>query len=380
MTLRSRQARATKPHRIGLIVNPIAGLGGAVGLKGTDGRAVSVAQRLGAKPAAEERATRAVSRLRALVQDVVIVLARGPAGTAAVCQSAGTVEFLPMTAPARTSAWHTRRAARLMAEAKVDLLLFAGGDGTARDVMAAIGHACPVLGVPAGVKMQSGVFAITPEAAAHAVADWLSHRRLQDGEVMDIDEEELRQGRVTARLFGTVRIPAVPAAVQSSKAGARLAPETALQTACWEAARAMRPGRLYLFGPGTTAQRVLAAMGLQGTLLGVDAVLDGRIAGADLGEAAILQLMEGRQSGVIAGVPGGQGCLFGRGNQQIGGPVLSRIARGDIWVLASLDKLLALSPRRLFVDTGLPELDRRLSGYLPVRTAAGQAHMLRVDC
>jgi predicted polyphosphate/ATP-dependent NAD kinase len=345
------------PRRLGLIVNPIAGLGGRVGLKGTDGAATQErARELGAVPRSAARAARTLARL-AGAEDVRV--------------------SEPDPLPA--SAEETRAAARRMLLEGVDLLLFCGGDGTARDILAAVGPNVPVLGIPAGVKMRSGVFAATPEAAADAALAFLRDdgaATLRDGEVVDLDEDALRDDRIEGRLYGTLRVPVVREQVLAAKrhsAGSELA----LDAVCEQLAHELRRG-LVLVGPGTTTARVMRFLGLEGSLLGIDVVRDGALAVRDASEHQLLDALDGRPATIVMGIVGGQGVLFGRGNQPISGEVIRRAGPASIVIVAGLDKLSALDPPWLRVDTGDAAVDRMLVGYRRVRYAPSMSALLKI--
>lgn len=369
--------------RLGLVVNPIAGMGGRVGLKGTDGPEVLArARELGAVPVAAEHTRRALARL-ARVPALRLVAAPGPMGADLVSEAAGfDVEVLPRAAGRRpTTADDTRAAVAELERRGVDLLVFAGGDGTARDVHDAVGDRLPILGVPTGVKMHSGVFATTPENAGDVAASFLAAgggTRLRDAEVVDVDEEAVGRGTLATRLYGAARVPDDRLRVQPAKGRAAPADDDAVDAACRELAAGMDPRRVYVLGPGTTTRRVLAHLDLPKTLLGVDAVRGGRLVGADLGERELLDLVDGEAATLVVGVVGRQGSLLGRGNQQLSPAVLRRIGVENIEVVAGLRKLLALDPPVLHVDTGDPELDAALTGYRRVRVAPGRTLVYRV--
>ncbi|MCO5066274.1 MAG: ATP-NAD kinase family protein [Rhizobiaceae bacterium] len=364
--------------RLGLIVNPIAGMGGKVGLKGTDGAAtLAEARRRGAVPIAGMRARRALARMGAL-GNVRLITGVGDLGET-VAGDLG-MEAVPVGAAPRSVAEDTRTAAAAMVASGVDLILFAGGDGTARDIFEVVGDRTPMLGVPTGVKMHSAVFATTPENAGEVTRRFLTadreQRRLRRAEVMDLDGD--REDRVSARLYGYAQVPYERARVQHAKAGAHVDDEAALDALCRAIAATLEPGCVHIFGPGTTTQRILRHAGIDGTLLGVDAVADGRLVGSDLGEGAILSLTEGMPTRIVAGVIGGQGFLFGRGNQQISPEVIRRAGRDRVTVVSSLAKILALEDGCLFVDTGDSELDAALAGFIRVQTAPDQAVLCKV--
>ncbi|MDO9407359.1 ATP-NAD kinase family protein [Patulibacter sp.] len=379
--------------RLGLIVNPVAGVGGRVGLKGSDGAAVQRrALWAGAVPQASVRTIRALRRL-AGVTGLEVLAAPGAMGAdqaAAVGLSATAIAWsgtVPSScAPGQglppTTAADTRAAARELVRAGVDLLLFAGGDGTACDVHDVVGDRVPVLGIPTGVKMHSGVFASSPEAAGEATAAWLadpSPDRLVDADVADIDEVAVREDRIATRLHGRVRVPRDRARVLAAKGGTARRVDAELDAACARTMDDVAPGTLVLVGPGTTAGRALRGLGLPSTLLGVDAVRDGEDVGRDLDERGLLALLDDAPSAVLLlGVVGGQGALLGRGNQQLSPAVLRRLGPGALRVVAGRDKLAALSPGALRVDTGDAELDRRLSGHLPVRVSARETVVMAV--
>lgn len=372
-------------RRVGIVVNPIAGMGGRVGLKGTDGAAILArARSLGAQPEAQARCTLAVQRLAPLADRIELLAGPDARGEDAVADAAIEVTTLSGLPEPTGSGADTIAAVRGLAEAGVDLILFAGGDGTARDVIEAVGTSIPILGVPTGVKMQSAVFGTSPRAAGDIAARFLAGAGapilLRDAEVMDLDEAALREGRVVARLHGLARVPHERGLLQASKAGARPDDDAALDALARRIVREWPPGRLMILGCGTTTRRVKRALGFEGTLLGIDVVLDGRPIATDVTEAQLLRLLDrAGEAGIVVGVTGGQGFLFGRGNQQISEAVLRRVGREGIVVMAGAGKLGALDPALLHVDTGSAEVDSMLAGYLHVHTAPGQRMVMRVS-
>jgi len=368
--------------RAGLIVNPIAGLGGAVGLKGSDGADLQArARSLGAVPHAAERADRALTRLERRKPDVTIVAAPGELGANVAAAHSLPVDVLPIPVPTGpTTADDTRAAARGLVSAGADLILFAGGDGTTRDLHDAVGDAVPVLGIPTGVKMHSGVFATTPESAGDAAAAFLTAgdaALTREGEVVDVDEE--LDGVIATRLYGALRVPDDPLRVQPMKAAApSVSDEAALAAVCASIADGMDPRRLYIVGPGTTMRRVLERLGLEKTLLGIDVVRAGRLVAADASEQGLLELLADEPATLVVGVVGGQGALVGRGNQQLSAAVIRRIGAENIEIIAGLNKLLTLDPPVLHIDTGDPALDEELCGYRRVHVAPGRTLISKV--
>ncbi len=356
----------SRAFRLGLIVNPVAGMGGRVGLKGTDGLSEQ-ARQLGAEPQSEARTLRALRRLGAQRAGIAILAAGGSMG-AAVANEAGLLCQVVTEPTGATSATDTANAVRAMMAAQADLILFAGGDGTARDIFVIAGDSAPILGIPSGVKMQSAVFAASPEAGGDLVAAILAmadRSRLQyrQSEVMDIDEDELRRGAISPRLFGYARVPHIPLLLQNAQVRNHGLDEAALDSAARRIATAMEPDTVYAVGPGRSAKRILGALDLSGSLLGTDLVTGGRVIARDANERAILDLARDRKLRIIVGVIGGQGFVFGRGNQELSPSVIRRAGRDAITIIASQQKLLALTDKRLLVDTGDPALDRELAGY-----------------
>jgi predicted polyphosphate/ATP-dependent NAD kinase len=367
--------------RIGLIVNPIAGMGGRVGLKGTDG-VVDQARLLGATPVAAERAGRALARLERCRNELTVLAAPGAMGAdLAVSQGLETVVLGSGRAEVATSAADTRAAAAELVRRGVELILFAGGDGTARDIHGIVGDRVPVLGIPTGVKMHSAVFATSPENAGDVAASFVSAgtgATMHEAEVVDVDEVAARDGRVETRLFGVVQVPVDRLRMQSAKTRSAASDEAALDAVCRSVAGAMDPRRIYVLGPGTTTRLIAAHLGVPKTLLGIDAVRAGQLLGSDLGERDLLRLLGNEPATLIVGVVGGQGALFGRGNQQLSPAVIRRVGLDNLVVVAALDKVLALEPPTLRVDTGDPELDRDLAGFRRVCIAPNRTVVLRV--
>jgi predicted polyphosphate/ATP-dependent NAD kinase len=366
-------------RRLGLIINPIAGMGGPVGLHGTDGAdTLTHARALGAVPRAQERTIRALRQM-ARTGPHEILAASGAMGEDALA-AGGLASLVVHPAREPSGAGDTREAARTMAAAGAGAILFAGGDGTARDVFEAVGRSVLLLGIPTGVKMHSAVFAVTPEAAGQLAARLLDRTaRIEECDAEVMDRDEAGPAAPAARLFGYARTPRERRLIQSAKAGIGTSDEGSLDAACAAIAASMQPGRLYLLGPGTTTARILEMLGMRGSLLGVDAVRDGAVLGRDLSEDDVLRLLGAGPATAIVGVIGGQGCLFGRGNQQIGALALRRIGRDNVVVVATFEKLASLAPQRLFVDTGDPAVDAMFDGYIQVVVGPGRTVMMRVD-
>lgn len=362
--------------RIGLIVNPVAGLGGRVGLKGSDGaEVVARALALGAVPEAGARTVRTLERLAAEVGHAAfeLLVAPGPMGEEPV-RTAGlgparVVGALPEAGA--TSAEDTRRICReLVEDEELDVLLFAGGDGTAADVLDAVGEAVPVIGIPAGVKIHSAAFAVTPEAAG-ALAAMLargSRVRTAEAEVLDLDEDAYRRGEIAPRLVGYLLVPQERRLVQARKAPTPAGERVVREAIAADVVEGMEPGRTYVLGPGTTVRAVAERLGVAKTLVGVDAVRDGELVAADASEASLLELVAEGPAAIVVTPIGGQGFVFGRGNQQIGPRVLRAVGREHVIVVATPWKLASLGGAPLRVDTGDPEVDRWLAGHLRVTT------------
>lgn len=369
------------PQRLGLIINPRAGLGGRVGLKGSDGWDVQEqALALGARPQAGRRATEALARLAASGSELELITPPGEMGEDAARTSGFEPVVIGKIEHGRTTAQDTSRAAAAMMSMGVGLILFAGGDGTARDLFDAVGPDQAVLGIPAGVKMHSAVYAVNPPRAGDLAADFLTGRvtTMRRGEVMDWDEEALRRGRVSVRLYGYLSFPFARARLQNLKIPSGPGEAAAQAEIGKRLAGQMIDDSLYIVGPGTTTQAVLDVLGLQGTLIGVDVVYQNCLLARDVGEATLLNLIPGRRVKAVVTPIGGQGFLFGRGNQQISPIVLKHIQRLDIIVVSTPQKLHSLAGRPFLVDTGDRAVDCWLSGYLRVLISAKDEAIYRV--
>jgi len=366
---------------IGVVVNPIAGMGGRVGLKGTDGKAVEAAAQ-GAVPRAPDRAVAALEALAEADPDVRILAAGGVMGAEeartagfdpeVVTDPSGAREVDPTDAAAlaeATSAGDTRAAVEAFLDRGVDLVLFVGGDGTAVDVVETLDERnadVPILGVPAGVKVYSAVFAVDPRAAGHVAATF---DRTEVAEVNDIDEESYREGEVRSELRGMAAVPVA----EERQAGKQLAGGSVAGLADGFAAEARAaPEVTYVFGPGSTVGAVEEALGIDPSPLGVDVWRDGEVLVRDGGEREILDAL-GEQNVIVVSPIGGQGFLLGRGNQQLSPAVVRRC---DLEVVASRQKLRDIGVLR--VDTGDPDLDEDLRGWQKVRVGRHERRLVEV--
>ena len=279
-----------------------------------------------------------------------------------------------------TSAEDTKRAAADMLELELDLLVFAGGDGTARDIYSVIGDKLPVLGIPTGVKIHSGVFAVDPRSAGELLHSFISGASLDFRleEVMDIDEEAFRQNTLQARLYGYMNTLYSEEIIQGGKESSVASDESSIIGIANEITDEMSPELLYVLGPGTTVKPIADILGLEKTLLGVDVVKDGKLVMSDVNEKKLLEIIKGKKTQLIVTVIGGQGFVFGRGNQQISPDVIREVGRENIVIVATPDKLASLGGHPLRVDTGDPSLDEELKGYYKVHTGYGRRTLYKV--
>lgn len=367
--------------KLGLIINPIAGIGGRVGLKGSDGEEIlSRALALGAKPESGDKAIAALRVLAPLKSEIEIVTCPGAMGEDAARACGFGVSMPADIAPGPTTAKDTMDAAVALREAGAGLILFAGGDGTARNMMDAVGTSVPVLGIPAGCKIHSAVYAVNPKMAGELAARFARGDvgRTREAEVMDIDEGLFRQNVVDARLYGYLKVPDERRMVQNMKSRS-FSESGSIAMLSRYVADTLEKDTLYIVAPGSTTRSIMEAAGLPNTLLGVDIFRNREIVANDAGEADILKALDGcPRARIIVTVIGGQGYVFGRGNQQISARVINRVGRENIVVAASKDKMLSLLGRDLYADTGDEATNKTLRGYYKVLVGYGEYVMFRM--
>jgi predicted polyphosphate/ATP-dependent NAD kinase len=366
--------------RIGLIANPIAGMGGSVGLKGTDGEIIKDAMKLGAKPVVPKRVETFVSHLKSK-DEIFLLVAPGKMGEELVNDKGFRYEVIGQIQQ-HTTAEDTKRIAKLMLDEQVELLVFCGGDGTARDIFDAIELKIPVVAIPSGVKMFSSVFALNPKAAAQIVDKFIEETTdKQEKEVLDIDEDAFRDNRLDSKLYGYLVVPKIQNLIQnakdSSKVG-RTIDENKYEIA-QQIIETMEEETLYLLGPGTTVKSITDQLNLTKSLLGVDAIYNKSFIGEDLNESSIIELLDKYQKGKIIVSPiGGQGFVFGRGNKQFTPKILKRVGKNNIIIIGTEDKIKRLKCLR--VDTGDDETDKMLEGVTKVIIGYKEELICKIEC
>ncbi len=351
---------------MGFIINPVAGMGGKVGLKGTDGVA-DKALLLGAIPLAPDRAKEALNILKDIKDEIEVFTCSGEMGENEA-EEYGFITKVIWDCADKTNCTDTIEAAKKMLVIGMDLILFAGGDGTARDIYNAVGDNVAVVGIPAGVKIHSPVYAKNPSKAGELAKLYLKDKinRLKEAEVLDIDEEAYRLGFVNTKLHGYLKIPYERGYTQNRKAGSPLS-ETASQNAIsFDVIDNMEKDIIYIVGPGTTTRPIMQNLNLPNTLLGVDVICNKQLIALDVAEKQLLEITSNQECRLIVTPIGGQGYLFGRGNQQISAEVIKNIGKKNIIVIATKEKISELHGDPLLVDTGDSLLDASLNGYLRV--------------
>jgi predicted polyphosphate/ATP-dependent NAD kinase len=366
---------------VGLIVNPIAGIGGAVGLKGTDRPEIlEEALRRGGHPIAPARSIRALRAVKRSLPGVNVITCPGEMGENEATAAVIPCDVIPIRLTERTTAVDTLKAAKEL-EHKVSLLLFAGGDGTARDISEAVDAHVPVLGIPCGVKNYSGVFASSPEAVGGAVALFLeSNGATVDSEVLDFDEDSMRNGRIQTRICGILRVPSSKRFMQNAKSTPFSLEEDIEQEALAKfVVEDMDKELQYVLGPGSTTNKVAELLDMQKTLLGVDVIFGGRVVARDVGSRQLEELVQMRSTRLVISPIGGQGHILGRGNQQITPIVIRAIGKENIMVICTRNKLANLPERTLHVDTGDVRLDNELCGYWRIVVGYREFAIVKVD-
>ena len=377
------------PFRVGFLINPIAGMGGRVGLHGTDGSLYLEAEKLGAKPASASRAAITLARI-STDTPWELITAPGPMGEELLVSPhvnkslkarSRTLE-IELSYP--TSAIQTQEVVKALVKENVDLILFAGGDGTARDIFAIIHDSLPMVGIPAGVKMRSGVFGLHPGDVATLLSRAIEeHQRFKSvrtttAEILDLPPSASVEHYSTSEFFGVAKTIYAPELMQRSKSASGRDGEVALAELASDYAKRMERGKLYLFGPGGSTNLILTACGFEATPQGVHAVLDGKLIGSNLSESAIAQLLaRNSQCELVVGVIGGQGFLFGRGNQELSAAIIEKVGWSRIFILASASKLLELVPTQLHMEFSEP-LATTPPAFVQVHTATTRTVVCRL--
>ena len=353
--------------KLGLIVNPVAGLGGSVGLKGSDGM-VEEALARGAVPQSENRAKVALSELLSISDEVTVYTGPGNMGGNLAGELGFRCVVMDAATASATTAEDTRALSAWLQDQGMDLILFAGGDGTARDICATATEDTVFLGIPAGVKIHSPVYARSAATAGRLATLYLQEMVTDviEEDVVDIDEDLYRQEIINTKLYGTLRVPGEPQYIQCRKCSSAATEEDAMEGIAQFVADKMEKDTFYLIGAGTTTRAVMRELELENTLIGVDIVKDFELVANDVYGSKILDIIGDGKAKLVVTVTGGQGFLFGRGNQQLTPQVLRRIGKENIQILATKEKIIKLRGQPLLVDTGDTELDQLLSGYWPV--------------
>ena len=371
--MRENGVSSQAKFKLGIVVNPFAGIGGALALKGSDGAEIrEKALAMGAEKKANEKMAKALSILDALSGQFTVVTAAGDMGET-VCESLGIpYEVIYVPVAAQTEGEDSERAAKAMVHAKVDLLLFAGGDGTARNICSVVGTQVPVLGVPAGCKIHSGVYCVSPSAAGQVVSQMIAGELVSemDAEVRDIDENAFRDGKVIAKHYGEMRVPAELTYVQAVKMGGKEDEALVLDDIAAYVSEIMEdePDTYFVMGSGSTVGAVMEFLGLDNTLLGVDVVKQGELIKSDVTANGLVSLTQNKPTKVILTVIGGQGHVLGRGNQQLSPTFIRQIGKQNMLIVATKQKLQALNGKPLRLDSSDAALDAELAGPFTVIT------------
>lgn len=368
--------------KIGLIINPIAGMGGKVGLKGTDGTDIlEKARDLGAYPEAPGKALKALEKLVSIKDELLVITCSDDMGENQAKELGFNYKLVYKSESTNTNSHDTQEGAKKISNENVDLILFVGGDGTARDIYESLGNKEVVLGVPGGVKIYSPVYGNTPEKAGELALLYLNGENVNtsEEEVVDIDEEAYRKDVFSTSLYGYLKIPVNKKFMQNKKAPTPLSEEDSQGAIALDIIDNMEKDTYYIIGPGTTPRTIMRSLDLPYTLLGVDILINKKVVGLDLSEKEILEIIKEKPSKLIITPTGGQGYLLGRGNQQISSEVIHSVGKKNIIVIATTSKIIELRGNPFLVYTGDKETDDMLKGYYRVKVGYGMENMYPVN-
>lgn len=359
--------------KLGLLVNPYAGIGGALALKGSDGIEIrEKALAMGAQKKAIDKTRLALEHIVCIKDQVQLYVASGEMGETLAQQMGFNYTVVYQPENMQTESHDTEAAAQALLAQQVDLILFSGGDGTARNVCHVIGNLVPVLGVPAGCKIHSAVYAITPAASGRVLKQVINGEivSVSDSEVMDIDEVLFRQGKVNARQYGEMQVPTELRYIQAVKMGGKESDELVLADIAAHIIEIMQdnPEHLFVMGSGSTVDFIMQELGINNTMLGVDVIKNNQLIASDVTASELSELTTGQKHKLVLTLIGGQGHVIGRGNQQLSASFLKQLSKENILLIATKSKISNLSGRPLIVDSGDVSVDQQLSGLVSIVT------------
>ena len=370
--------------KLGLIINPIAGVGGKVGLKGSDGSVtVEDALKKGGVFESNFRTLQALNELKSIKNDIELITFPSEMGQDAAEKSGLNHKVIGEIISGKTTKKNTQEAAEIMTQMEVDLILFSGGDGTARDIQDIVGETCPVVGIPSGVKMHSSVFGINPRVSGYLTSLFLSEKfqNVKSAEVIDLDEEEFRSDIISTKLYGYLQVPDSGNYIQSSKSPNLISESDDLNSISTDVIEKMEDNCIYIVGSGSTLRNLMENLKLNSTLLGVDLVLNKKLLALDVSEVEIIEHIkkyENYKIKILVSPIAEQGYIFGRGNQQISPKVIQIVGKKNIIILSTKTKVMSVLNNCFLVDTGEEKLDQDLRGYYRVTVGYREYLMCKI--
>jgi predicted polyphosphate/ATP-dependent NAD kinase len=367
------KSKTNRLFKLGVLINPYAGIGGALALKGSDGAEIrDKALSMGAEKKALDKTRLALAHIVPIQDQVQLYVASGDMGETLVKEMGFRYCVVYQPENSQTESQDSEATVKALLAHQVDLILFAGGDGTARNVCHVVGSSVPVLGVPAGCKIHSAVYAITPAAAGRVLKQVIQGEivSVSDAQVMDIDEALFRKGKVNARQFGEMQVPTELRYIQAVKMGGKESDELVLADIAAHIIEIIEdnPEHLFVMGSGSTVEFVMQELGIKNTLLGVDVIKHKHLLASDVTASELVALTTHQNCKLVLTLIGGQGHIIGRGNQQLSADFLRSLDKDNILLVATKSKLSNLSGRPLIVDSGDAHVDQQLSGLISIIT------------
>lgn len=363
----------SRVFKLGLLINPYAGIGGALALKGSDGVEIrEQALAMGAEKKALDKTRLALEHIAPIKDQVQLYVAAGEMGESLAKDMGFSYSVVYQPQNSQTESQDSEATAQALLAQQVDLILFAGGDGTARNICHVLGNSVPVLGVPAGCKIHSAVYAITPAAAGRVLKQVIKGEivSVNDAQVMDIDEALFRQGRVNARQFGEMQVPTELKYIQAVKMGGKESDELVLADIAAHIIEIIEdnPEHLFVMGSGSTVEFIMQELDIENTLLGVDVIKNKQLIASDVTARELLALTANQSCKLVLTLIGGQGHIIGRGNQQLSADFFKQLGKENVLLVATKSKISNLSGRPLIVDSGDTAVDMQMSGLVSVIT------------